>query len=281
MDTVISNDLVLDYVSLDGKAPLDPTLKLAHIGYESIVTSDNMWGSSQAAGFPVSNLANPLTAHRWKPTSLPATVGINNGVAVDAQYMGIASHSLSENECIISFQYSTNGGSSWQTTHSVAPPNNQPIMSIFSVQAMLWRIKIERQQGSTLTTFPSIGILQVGPALIMQRGLYQGHTPITFGRKTKRITNKTEGGQYAGNSVIREGVATTFEWTNLTAEWVRTYFSPFIVSARSRPFFIAWRYAEYPLEVGFVWTDSDIQPTNSGPRDFMSVTMSVNGYSDE
>jgi len=101
------------------------------------------------------------------------------------------------------------------------------------------------------------------------------------GKEDSEDNEQDRGRPICRDSVITEGVSTSSEWKNLTAQWYREKFDPFVVYARSRPFFIAWRYAEFPLEVGFVWTTDDIRPTNSGPRDLMSVSMSVDGYSDE
>lgn len=286
MTVVISDNIVLPFTQTPdggdgGVTLLDNDLKKAYICYKTIVTSENITASSQSAGYPVTNISNPLTAHRWKPSALPANAQIETSTASQLQYMGIAGHTLSNAECVIAFQYSTNNGSSWTTIKSFAPGDNKPILCIFDVLAPLWRIQITRSTGSVKTAMPSIGVFMAGAALKMQRGIYVGHTPITLARKTQRITNKTEGGQYAGSSIIKEGVGTTFEWKNLTSDWYRENFDPFVVYARSNPFFIAWRYAEFPYEVGFVWTTDDIKPQNTGPRDFMSVSMSVEGYSDE
>jgi len=264
-----------------GTDAIDPAYKNARIGYETVLTTANVTASSEAAGYPVTNIVNPLTAHRWKPTALPATVTCTLDAGEECQYMGIAGHTIGSTGCSVEFLYSVNNGSSWNVLKKITPADNKPLMIVFSQLARYWRIRITRDATSEETAMPSVGVFMTGRALEMQRGLYVGHTPITLARKTQRITNKTEGGQYAGNSVITEGVSTSFEWKNLTAQWYREKFDPFVVYARSRPFFIAWRYAEFPLEVGFVWTTDDIRPTNSGPRDLMSVSMSVDGYSDE
>ncbi len=288
MAVVISSDLVLPFSSGSGggsggsgSTAIPALLKKAHIGYTTVGTDTNMTANSEAAGYPVTNLSNPLTTHRWKPTVLPATVTIDVTTAQDLSFMGIASHTLSDRECVVDFQYSTNGGSSWDSLGTTGPGDNKPIMYIFEESAALWRMRITRDAGSTQTEMPSIGVFWVGQALVMERGLYQGHTPITMSRQTTRTTNRTEAGQYAGNSIKRQGVNGSYDWNNLTASWVRQYFEPFVKAVRAAPFFIAWRPGEFPDEVGFVWSTDDIKPTNSGPRDLMSVSMTVNGYSDD
>jgi len=284
MTIVISSDVVLPFTqgsSGSGGAAIPDLLKKAHIGYTTVGTDTNMTASTQAAGFPVTNLSNPLTTHRWKPTALPAIVTIDITDAQDLTFMGIASHTLATRECILDFQYSTNDGSSWESLGTTSPSDNKPIMYIFSQLSALWRIVITRAEESSETEIPSLGVFWVGEALVMERGIYQGHTPITMSRETTLTTNITNAGQYAGNSIKREGVNGSFDWNNLSALWVRQYFEPFVKAVRAAPFFVAWRPGEFPNEVGFVWTTDDIKPVNSGPRDLMSVSISVNGFSDE
>ncbi len=250
-------------------------LKKGHFGYQTIVTEDNITSLTQAAGFPVASLANPLTAERWKPTALPATVTIDNGSAVDVDYIGLASHTFARDRCVITAQYSFDG-SEWFDISEASPGDGKPIMFIFStITARYWRLNI------TGESVPSLGVLYIGQLLVSQRGIYGGHTPITMGRKTRTIRNKTEGGQFAGISIIREGVGTNIDLKHLDAIWYRDNFEPFVVSARARPFFFAWRNQEFPQEVGYVWTTDDIVPSNMGIKNLMQVSFNVEGYSDE
>jgi len=249
--------------------------KFAHIGYESFVTADNITASSQTAGFPSSSLANPLTFEKWKPTTLSSTITVDAGTAVTANYIGIAAHTFATDRAVITIETSIDN-LIWTEIIDASPGDNKPIMVVFGdVSSRYWRISIEA------LSIPSIGVLYIGESLIMQRGIYGGHTPITMGRNSKVIRNKTEGGQFAGVSIINEGVEGKFSWSNLTATWYRNNFDPFVVAARSKPFFIAWRPGEYPDEIGYVWATSDIIPSNNGTRDLMDVTMSVSGFSDE
>ena len=127
---------------------------------------------------------------------------------------------------------------------------------------------------------PSIGVAMLGKALAVERKLFRQHVPITFGRRTIIRPQTAEGGQWLGRSIQRDGVATGIAFQNLTSAWVREYFDPFIVSARTYPFGWAWRPEDYPAEVAYVWTVGDISPVNSGPRDFMSVNFKVEGIVD-
>ena len=251
----------------------------AIIGYETVATISNISATTQGAGFPATNLVSQLTTHLWQPTALPATVTVNIGSATTVEYMGIAAHDLATQECNIEFYYWT--GSVWTSITTKTPIDNKAIMITTSQSATQYKAVITRNSGATATAMPAIGVFMLGETLTMQRRLYGGHTPVTLARNTKKVVNETEGGQFAGNSIVSEGVSTDYEWKNLTAAWVRSTFDPFIVNSRAKPFFIMWRPDDYPNEVGFVWTTADIKPVNMGVRDLMSVSMSVKGYSDE
>lgn len=262
-------------IQLTGAALADK-LKRPHFLYQNIITYDNITASSQAADFPAISLSNPLTAERWKPTTMPATVTVDAGQLVNADAIGIAAHTLHTNAASVTIQASVNG-TSWDNLASVAPSTGAPIMRIFDkVTYRYFRVLME---GATPA---SIGALFIGEALLMPLPIYGGHTPITMGRRARKITNKTEGGQYAGNSLIRLGVGTTFEFKHLPAVWYREYFDPFAkYLTDGAPFFAAWRPSEFPDEVGYCWPEGDPIPTNMGIRDLMEVSISVSGFSDE
>ena len=102
-----------------------------------------------------------------------------------------------------------------------------------------------------------------------------------LGRTISKRPNVSAGGVFLGSSTVRKGVSTSFNWDNLTAAWYRANFDPFVLAAETTPFFIAWNSEEFPKEVGYGWTNETITPSNTGTRDFMSVSMTVNGVNYE
>jgi hypothetical protein len=128
---------------------------------------------------------------------------------------------------------------------------------------------------------PTIGVIRMGKALEMERPLYGGHTPISLARNTVIRPNISERGQWLGRSIIRSGASGSWNWTHLTAAWVRRYLQPFITAARTRPFFIAWRPEAFPAEAGYCWTTKDLSAANMGRRDFMSFQLDAEGLGHE
>lgn len=245
----------------------------ARIGYQNFATSTNITPSSQLANFPAAAVANPATYDKWQPVSLPATLTIDAGNAVDVDYVGIAAHTIGSKSCIASISYSFDN-SSYTTIGETSPGDDSSIMMLFTkTRARYWRLTIS---GSAV---PVVGVLYIGKTLEMQRPIYGGHSPINLSRITAVRPNVSESGQWLGSSIERVGLKTSFEWRHLEAQWYRDNFDKFVRTyPQARPFFIAWRPSKFPKEVGYCWATGDIQPQNMGIRDYMSVSMSVEGY---
>lgn len=260
MGLVISSNLTLTETERDANA--------ARIGYQSL--SGAITATNEAVAYPATSAGNPLTYSYWRPTSLPSYWEINFGSLRSVDYIGIASHELGSSGCTCVAQYWN--GSAWVDLYSFIPASNTPVMLLFD-EIQTSRIRIGILSG----TPPRVGVVYVGQSLVMQRPIYGGHEPITLNRTTVYKNNASESGQWLGRSVRRGGAKTSFSWQSLTANWYRENFDPFASAARFTPFFIAWRPFTFANEVGYVWTTKDISPSNSGRRDFMSVSISVEG----
>lgn len=272
MAVIISPNLVIP------KKTTSPPFPLNHprIGYESIITENNITASSQAAGFPASSLANPLTYEQWRPESGTASITVDYGETVPADYLGIGGgHNLSVVAATVKIEWSVDGDS-WTTLKEFKPGNLRPVMLIFdTVEARYWRATFEADDPV------QVGALYIGEALAMQQPIYGGVTPITMARETEFANNQSETNQFLGRSIIREGVGFSLSFKHLTASWVREYLDPAIIALRERPCFVAWNPLEFPEEISYCWTTDDIQPKNMGLADFMEVSMSFKGMTDD
>ena len=252
----------------------DPAVPLTHsrIGIESIGRTGTVSASSEAAGFPAIAAANPLTYEFWSPTASPAWWRVDAGSAVTVDYVGIASHNLGTRGSTVTVQKSDDN-STWDDVDSHTPTTDAPIMFLFAPEsARYWRVSVT---GNDL----AVGVIYIGKVLEMQRAAFAGINPVDLSRRTTIRPNVSEGGQWLGRSVIREGVATSVGFRHLTNAWYRANFDPFVEQARSYPFFFAWRPEGYPTSVGYVWTNSDIVPTTMGIKDFLEVGLDMEGLS--
>jgi hypothetical protein len=253
----------------------DPAVPLTHsrIGIDNIARSGTVDASSEAAGFPAIAAANPLTYEFWKPTAFPAWWRVDAGADVTVDYVGIAAHNLGTSGITVEVQ-SSDDNSTWTTVDTHTPTSDVPIMFLFApVTARYWRI--------TVTGEAVIGAVYIGKVIEMQRAAFAGINPIDLSRRTVIRPNRSEGGQWLGRSVIREGSFTSVGFRHLTNAWYRANFDPFVEEARSYPFFFAWRPEGYPDSVGYVWTQGDIVPTTMGIKDFLEVGLDLEGLSVE
>jgi len=265
MPVIIANEILLS------PELQEQPLNNARIGWNTITRTGTPSASSSANNSLVLAPANGLTYQFWQPVSLPAWWQIDNGSPIEIDYVGIAAHEFGSNGNLIEIQYSDDEDT-WTTVADANPNDNRPLMFLFeAVTARYWRVLIDSG------TAPRVGVIYVGKVLQMQRAIYGGHSPITLSRDTEIRPNTSEGGQWLGRSIIRDGVSTSFNWSNLKAAWYRSNFDPFVKSARRFPFFIAWRPLKYPNEIGYVWTSGDITPQNSGTKDYMDVSLPVSG----
>ena len=242
-------------------------LGYAHIGYRTITDAATVTASSSAPGFPVSAIKNQLTYERWSPASAPATLTIDTGTPVLADYLGVAAHDMGSRNSTVKIEYSENG-TDWTEILDVQPANDNAIMAIFEpVMAQHWRITVDK--------IVEIGVVYIERALVVPSCMYGGHTPGTLSRQTEIEPQKSVTGQFLGRSIVRQGRTTSYAWKHLGAEWYRAEFDPFVEAATTRPFFIAWYPKRFPNEVLYAWTTDDIRPSNMGIRDLMEVGFKV------
>ena len=268
MSVIIDNNLILS------PPPDIQPLRHSRIGYKTWTRGrapSDVTASSEASGFPADAPLRPDTYERWRPSSTSSTWEIDLGTARPVSYVGIGAHTIGTSGAAITVEYSDDA-ETWDEFGEFAPGDNKAIMFLAEeVEARYWRLSLE---GGA----PEIGVIYIGPVLAMERPIYGGHSPITLSRQTTLQQSKSRGGQFLGQQFRRKGLTGDANYTNLSPDWYRSEFDPFVKEARRFPFFFAWRPTSYPEEVAYVWTDGDIQPTNSGTRNFMDVSFSMVGF---
>lgn len=243
------------------------------IGYHNVVTATNISADEEADDEPVRNLGNPATYLAWRgETTSEQAVTITLSEAQSVNYFAIAKHNLGSTGATIAFEYSDDG-EDWTTVETIEPSSDYALIVEFdSVSALFYRLSL-----TPGTAAPSIAVLYVGQILALQRRIYVGHTPITYGRKTSVSNGRSENGQFLGRVLRREFLQTGVDLKNITPSWYRTYMEPFAEAARTKPFFFAWRPLSYPAEVGFSWLSNDMNVVNQLSNGYMQLSFNMQG----
>lgn len=228
------------------------------IGYHNLVQYGGVTADSEETNYPASNIANDSTAEYWESES-NATQYVNFQMAnSNWDYLAIAGHNLEGS--VYQWQSRADPGDAWtDVTDERIPGDNSAIIDLVTTNLHPYvRLKLIPASG----VFPKIAVVYIGRILTLQRRVYVGHTPVVYGRRTSVISGMSENGQYLGRVVKRRMLQTSISQQDVTPSYYRSYIDPFVQHAITRPFFVAWRPAQYPEEVGFCWSTSDIVMEN-------------------
>lgn len=270
MAIVISRDMVL------GDAALAVPLGYPRFFYESFFRTGTVTASSEESDEFASENAtlDPATWNFWRPNILPATLEVELSVAAPANYCLFVAHTLGTDGAAVDIAYLDEDGSpeTWTSLAAAIPGSDDVFVILFDeTTSRFWRVTVS---GSTI---PSIGVVMLGKALAMPRGTTLDHGPITLQGRTVIEPNVSEGGQYLGRSIRREGHGTEIAFRHLEATFIRDEFQALIDHARTKPFGWAWAPEDFPAEVAYCWTSDDIRPRHSGLQDRMDVAFGVDG----
>ncbi len=263
---VISSALVLSPVaSLSLNNPL--------FGYRNFVTAAGIVADTQEIDHPASNLANPLTHLEWRAADTTAqyltfTIGEIDPVG----YVGIARHNFGSAAIAAIIEAFIDGV--WtEISPEQMPADDGPLIFRIEEQSVS-QIRIGLSSGDVPAR---AAVVYIGPSLIAQRRLYVGHSPLKMARTTDVVSGMSEASDFLGRVVLGDYVGTGIDLKNLTPEWYREKFDPFVIAAKTSPFFFAWRPVDYPNEVGFCWLTNNPKPVNQRNNGMMSVQLQVNG----
>lgn len=238
--------------------------------WQSFVDPDNVTATSETDENPVTNLTNPATSFVWQASST-AQQDIDFGVEGEVDYIGIARHNFGgATEVRLQFKI----GTDYVTVRDwFQPPLQQTILILFNIASPdEVRISIRGNVSP-----PILGVVYIGRATVIQRRIYVGHTPITYGRNVQTVGAVSESGQYLGELVRRESRSTSIALQNLTPQWYRDELDPFVSQRPRRPAFFAWRPQSYPNEVGYMWLSGNARPSNQRPNGMMQITLNMDG----
>lgn len=242
-------------------------LSYARIGYNNVLTAA---GSSDAEAAII-----PNTYERWTSASGTMQDTFQPSTSVKCNFIAIAAHNLGTKGSEIVVATAPTVAGTFTDRASATPSDNKPLFFLFDDVDDVEDVRVTVTGG----TDREIGVVYAGEVLVMQRALYGGHTPINLSSMTEYRNAVSDSGQFLGRKVRRKGQMTSFSWQYLTPEWYRENFQPFVVSAKTKPFFMMWRPDNHTDEIAFGYTTADIKPTNmGGGQPFLNVDMSMRAH---
>jgi hypothetical protein len=219
--------------------------------------------------------ANNYTSQRWtlSPGAQAWTIQSAANAQVDCVF--IAAHNLAGKTVTIST--AATAGGAHTTRASFTQADTSTIAAFFNNAGAAYTVREVRVSINDGTDI-AIGIIRAGLALQMPIPLYGGHRPLNLNRVTEAQQQFSETGQWLGRIVKRRAVTTSYEWDYLKAAWYDANFEPFALTLPLNPFCIAGNPSKIGSDVGFVWTDRDVEPVNMGIKSFRRVSLPVTGY---
>ena len=213
----------------------------------------------------------PNTADRWTVTNGGA-ITFELAEAVDMDTVCIGSHNLGSVGYATGVEYSPDLVTAFAAFKvGQNPPDDAALMFHNTSTVSVRRLKVTIS--GTGNAF--VGSIYAGIALQMQRPFFSGYSPLPLAAKTIKYMSRTEGGNIIGTDIRRIGYSSSASWSNLENDWYRFYFQPFVISARTLPFYFSWNQLQYPLDVGYCMTSEDITPSYSGTLDYFNVSFDL------
>ncbi len=274
---------ILPYVSSDLPAsdggPDKPRVLWNNLMQTGSPTSITPSAEPDPANYPYQNAYDGRSYTYWKvPSGVQyLTVVFPVGKAVNAYALYLTGdETIAHLGGTATFQYSTDSGATWNNfLPTEAPIDSTPIYrQTVTVTATRWRWKFDCPSAHY------VSVLSFGTDFQFERGCWVGFNPPQLARSTVLTNNVSQGGNFLGRSIIRNGMSTMFNMEWLTPGFVRTYWLPFIVWAERKPWFLLWDKTGYPADAAFCWTDGDIGKPENSHSNFMSAKMKIMGRTD-
>jgi hypothetical protein len=246
------------------------TANTGKLCFHNIVSPSAIAATSEASfRYPASNMANPATAFGWEAAdTTDQTITIQNPTRTAIDYLGIARHNLGQLGLTISIRFD---GALVMPETPIG--EQQSLLFLFS-EATPSEVSITI---SGATTPAKIAVIYCGMSLSLQRNIYIGHTPISYGRDRSQINGVSQAGEYLGEVLVNETLSTSVNLQNLTPDWYRKYLDPFFSRKPRHPCFWAWRPGKYPLEIAYCWIEGNPRPTNQRSNGMMDISWNFRG----
>lgn len=241
--------------------------------WDNLVPASGISADEENASYPASNLANPQTSSLWKATTTgdqDIVIDVISDEAINA--IGLARHNFGSGEIGLGIYGKTaEPGADWVQLADLTPGDDAPIFAIVDGDYYT-QIKLSLTPDATV---PQAAVCYMGTALILPRSTPAGYVLLKDGLERDMLNGYAENGDFLGDVVISQKLATSIEIKLLDGDWYRAHMRPFVQS--SAPFFYARSSATMPSEVGYCKFDGTPKGQVNQFTGEVDVSMSVKG----
>lgn len=237
------------------------------IARQNLVTTGNVAATASASGYPVTNLASPLTSLLWTGSAAAAhTVTVTLAGDAEIDNLSVARHNFASAGIAASVETTVDGTTWTEAVAPAIPPDDGPIIYRLDKAARLG-VRLVMQAGSAA---PQIAVMYVGALIVLPHRYWVGQSPLTLSREPNIVTGRSINGQFTGSIEVGGALATRVALRLLTQSFYRDHLDVLFRQPR-RPFFFAWRPGDYPRETGYGVIAGNPRPVNETVNGLMAV----------
>ncbi len=250
--------------------------------WRNLVTFNTISATSELAGYPASNLANPSTQplQGWRSNSTGVQYLTVSPIASDRPIsaIGIAAHNLGSTGTTISVErLAPDDGADWvEVLEPFTPGSDTPLLLWFE-DGFAAGVRVKLVSDPVTPVAPEAAVLYAGHATVMEKGVQAGHVPLPYGRSRSIVTGLNTKGAFLGRIIVGGTLRSEATMINLTPAWYRSELDAFAEASAETPFFWAWRPTQYPDEVGYAWLTSELVPNPAQKNGRINVTFQMEG----
>lgn len=247
--------------------------KAPFVLWDNIFLNGAVAASTEATDAEVENALTDSTFDYWQPTTTSGTVTLT--LAGTASVLGIAAHDLGTQGATIDVK--ADGVSVLDST--VSPTDDTPILILFdsTTSTTNWSVEITGASAAF-----SIGNLFLGVPLIFETGVVPSYTPLYMAENIELLQNRSLGGQFFQNRVIRKSAETSINLNILDRSFVEgANFQNFRDHYNSgKTFFWSAGPSVFEKDVAYCRRTSggELKPTFSNNGIFYKVGMQLEAY---
>lgn len=257
--------------------PADP--EQAHyplIGIETKVTLANVSADSEVSGYPVTNLANPLTVSEWRSASTAEQLITIEDLEGQTDYVGIARHNLGSAGVAVTVEGITGEiDAEWEVLlDSVTLGDDSPHVFRFAKDYYVG-IQLRLVPADVA---PKIAVMFAGALQTIWKGIAPGYTPLHLGEQIDILNGRSASGEHLGAIVTGATLASTASFQDIDPEWFAANM-PALLSRLNRgaSFFWLWSPTTHPDHVAYANLARTAVPVISRATEHYDLDLSMSG----